>query len=69
MLPAAWLRPPREDAVEREVELEHVDRGIARDRVVALIHANSSRPLLGLGGERSVNVLELNLALDREQNR
>jgi K+-transporting ATPase ATPase C chain len=44
-------------------------RGIARDRVVALIRAHSSRPLLGLGGERSVNVLELNLALDREQNR
>ena len=38
-------------------------RGIARARVVELIGEHASRPLLGLGGERSVNVLELNLAL------
>jgi K+-transporting ATPase ATPase C chain len=44
-------------------------RGISRARLRALIDAASSRPLLGLAGERAVNVLELNLALDREAPR
>jgi K+-transporting ATPase ATPase C chain len=38
-------------------------------RVRALIDANASRPLFGLAGERSINVLELNLDLDREASR
>ncbi len=38
-------------------------------RVLALARAHASRPLLGLAGERSVHVLELNLALDREAPR
>ena len=33
---------------------------------VELVDAASTGPLLELAGERSVNVLELNLALDRE---
>jgi K+-transporting ATPase ATPase C chain len=44
-------------------------RGLDRARVVALMREHSSRPLFGLAGDRSVNVLELNLALDREQSR
>jgi potassium-transporting ATPase KdpC subunit len=40
-------------------------RGISRARVLALIAAHTSRPLLGLGGEGSVNVRDLNRALPR----
>jgi K+-transporting ATPase ATPase C chain len=45
------------------------ERGLARGRVLQLIDQNTSHPLLGLGGEGSVNVLELNLALDKEAGR
>jgi K+-transporting ATPase ATPase C chain len=44
-------------------------RGLKRARVLALVDDHTSHPLLGLGGEGSVNVLELNLALDRESTR
>jgi K+-transporting ATPase ATPase C chain len=44
-------------------------RGLSRARVLQLIMDNSSRPLFGLAGQRSVNVLELNLALDAEASR
>lgn len=44
-------------------------RGLDRDRVLELVDEHTSRPLFGLGGEGSVNVLELNLALDREPTR
>ena len=44
-------------------------RGLSRGRVLALIGAHTSHPLLGLAGKGSVNVLELNLALDRESTR
>jgi potassium-transporting ATPase KdpC subunit len=44
-------------------------RGLDRKRVLELIEDNSSRPLFGLAGDRSVNVLELNLAIDRESSR
>lgn len=39
-------------------------RGVALDRVQALIHAHTEQPTLGLLGRARVNVLELNLALD-----
>jgi K+-transporting ATPase ATPase C chain len=42
------------------------ERGLAIARVRELIDHSASRPLFGLGGEKSINVLELNLALDRE---
>jgi potassium-transporting ATPase KdpC subunit len=45
------------------------ERSLDRDRVVELIDEHSSRPLFGLAGPKSVNVLELNLALDEEQGR
>jgi K+-transporting ATPase ATPase C chain len=44
-------------------------RHLSRARVLQLIDDNSSRPLFGLAGQRSVNVLELNLALDAETAR
>ena len=40
------------------------ERGMPLDRVLELVGEHSSRPLLGLAGERSVNVVELNEALD-----
>jgi potassium-transporting ATPase KdpC subunit len=44
-------------------------RGLSRARVLKLIDDHTSKPLFGLGGDGSVNVLELNLALDRETSR
>jgi K+-transporting ATPase ATPase C chain len=45
------------------------ERGIPLERVLALAGDHASRPFLGLAGPKSVNVLELNLALDREASR
>jgi K+-transporting ATPase ATPase C chain len=45
------------------------ERGLPLDRVKDLIDDHASRPLFGLAGEKSINVLELNLALDREASR
>ena len=45
------------------------ERGIDRARVLELIDDNASRPLFGLAGEKAINVLELNLDLDREASR
>ena len=44
-------------------------RSVSRARVLQLIDDNTSKPLFGLVGDGSVNVLELNLALDRETSR
>jgi K+-transporting ATPase ATPase C chain len=41
-------------------------RGLPLARVLALVDQHASQPLFGLGGPKSINVLELNLALDRE---
>jgi len=45
------------------------ERGLPLARVLELVREHSSRPLFGLAGPRSVNVLELNLALDRDAAR
>jgi potassium-transporting ATPase KdpC subunit len=45
------------------------ERGLELQRVLELIDEHSSRPLLGLGGSRSINVLELNLALAEEASK
>jgi K+-transporting ATPase ATPase C chain len=42
------------------------ERGVPLPRVLALVDEHASRPFLGLAGPPSVNVLELNLALNRE---
>jgi len=44
-------------------------RGLSRARVLDLVDEHMSKPLFGLAGQGSVNVLELNLALDRETSR
>ena len=44
-------------------------RGMDVADVRALIDDHTSRPLFGLAGDKSVNVLELNLALDQEASR
>ncbi len=44
-------------------------RGTAPDKVKALVDANTAYPLLGFLGEPRVNVLALNLALDRAASR
>jgi K+-transporting ATPase c subunit len=43
--------------------------GLPRARVLRLIDDEAHRPLFGLAGERSVNVLALNLAVDRAVTR
>jgi K+-transporting ATPase ATPase C chain len=40
------------------------ERGLPLARVLALVDTATSRPLLGLGGPKSVNVVELNDALE-----
>jgi K+-transporting ATPase ATPase C chain len=45
------------------------ERGIDKARVLELIDDNASRPLFGLAGDKAINVLELNLDLDREASR
>jgi potassium-transporting ATPase KdpC subunit len=44
-------------------------RGLSRARVLKLVDGHTRKPLFGLGGQGSVYVLELNLALDRETSR
>ena len=41
-------------------------RGLPLDRVLELVDAHASRPFLGLAGARSINVRELNLALEAQ---
>jgi K+-transporting ATPase ATPase C chain len=41
-------------------------RGLPLERVLDLIDEHSSRPFFGLAGPKSINVLELNLALEQE---
>ena len=42
-------------------------RGLPLDRVLALVDDATSRPLLGLGGPKSVNVVKLNAALEAQR--
>jgi potassium-transporting ATPase KdpC subunit len=40
------------------------ERNLPLDRVMQIVDDHTSRPLFGLGGPKSINVLEANLALD-----
>ena len=42
-------------------------RNLPLDRVLALVDDATSRPLLGLGGPKSVNVVKLNDALEAQR--
>ncbi len=57
---------PHISEANAEIQANRVaeERGIPREQLLDLIEDNSSRPLLGLAGERSVNVVELNAALE-----
>jgi len=44
-------------------------RGLPLARVLTLVDDHASRPLFGLAGPKSINVLQLNEALDREPSR
>ena len=58
-----------EDNADIQANRVAQERGIDRARVLELIDDNAGRPLFGLAGEKSINVLELNLDLDREASR
>ena len=45
------------------------ERDLPLERVLELIDDHASRPLFGLGGPKSINVLELNLALEEEASK
>jgi potassium-transporting ATPase KdpC subunit len=45
------------------------ERGLPLQRVLQIVDDHSSRPLFGLGGPKSVNVVDVNLALDEASNR
>jgi potassium-transporting ATPase KdpC subunit len=40
------------------------ERGLPLQRVMAIVNDHASRPLFGLGGPKSINVVDVNLALD-----
>jgi K+-transporting ATPase ATPase C chain len=54
-----------EDNADIQANRVAQERGLDKARVLQLIDDNASRPLFGLAGEKSINVLELNLDLDR----
>lgn len=58
-----------EDNADIQANRVAQERGLDKARVLELIDDNASRPLFGLAGEKSINVLELNLDLDRETSR
>ena len=64
--PRAWTPTSRRTTRASRPTASPERRGLGRARVLALVDEHTSHPLLGLAGEGSVNVLELNLALDRE---
>ena len=49
-----------------KIQVKHIAavRGIAEDKLTALVNDNTNKPLLGLMGTSTVNVLKLNIALD-----
>jgi K+-transporting ATPase ATPase C chain len=60
---------PQISAANARIQANRVaaKRGLPLDRVLALVHDATSRPLLGLGGPKSVNVVKLNAALEAQR--
>ena len=58
-----------EDNADIQANRVAKERGLDKARVLELIDDNASRPLFGLAGDKAINVLELNLDLDREAPR
>ena len=63
---AGELQALRAAAAELQLRRVAKERGVAEDRVRALVSAHTQPPFLGILGRQRVNVLELNLALDQE---
>jgi K+-transporting ATPase ATPase C chain len=59
---------PQISAADMRIQANRVARlrRVPVARVLALADEHASQPLFGLGGPKSINVLELNLALDQE---
>lgn len=55
-----------EDNARIQANRVAAERDLPLERVLELIDDHASRPLFGLGGPKSINVLELNLALEEE---
>jgi potassium-transporting ATPase KdpC subunit len=45
------------------------ERGLPLQRVLQIVNDHASHPLFGLGGPKSINVVDVNLALDEASNR
>jgi potassium-transporting ATPase KdpC subunit len=60
---------PQISAANARIQANRVakKRGMPLDRVLTLVDDATSRPLLGLGGPKSVNVVELNDALEAQR--
>jgi potassium-transporting ATPase KdpC subunit len=56
-----------EDNAEIQANRVAEERGLPRDQVLDLIDDHSSRPLLGIAGDKSINVVELNQALEDQR--
>jgi K+-transporting ATPase ATPase C chain len=58
-----------EDNARIQANRVAAERDMPLERALELIDDHASRPLLGLGGPKSINVLELNLALEEEASK
>lgn len=55
------------DAARLQIDRVAAARGLPRDTVAALVAAHAQTPVLGVLGQPRVNVLQLNLALDKHR--
>lgn len=53
------------EAAYAQVQRVAEARGVSKDKLMALVNANIEGPLLGLFGTKTVNVLKLNVALEK----
>lgn len=55
------------EAARLQIDRVAAARGLPRDTVAALVAAHAQTPVLGVLGQPRVNVLQLNLALDKQR--